>query len=80
MIGVGFQAGRISTLRGVSSLFGETDPIETFRSPRALVAFADLDLVVSESGEYQAPRRRINQRGSLVLRHTLWSIGGRRLP
>jgi len=59
------------------SLFGETDPIETFGSPEQLVAFAGLDLVVSESGEYQAPRRRISKRGSPVLRHTLWSMAHR---
>jgi transposase len=59
------------------SLFGETDPIETFRSPEQLVAFAGLDLVVSESGEYQAPRRRISKRGSPVLRYTLWSMAHR---
>lgn len=59
------------------SLFGETDPIQTFRSPEQLVAFAGLDLVVCESGEYQAPRRRISKRGSPVLRHTLWSMAHR---
>jgi transposase len=56
------------------SLFGETDPIETFRTPAQLVAFAGLDLVVSESGEYKAPHRHISKRGSPFLRRTLWNM------
>lgn len=56
------------------SLFGETDPIETFAAPAQLVAFAGLDLIVSESGEYKAPRRHISKRGSPFLRKTLWGM------
>lgn len=59
------------------SLFGETDPIEAFGSPAQLIAFAGLDLVVSQSGEYQAPRRHISKRGSPFLRHTLWVMAHR---
>ena len=61
----------------VVSLFGETDPIEAFASPAQLIAFAGLDLVVSQSGEYQAPRRHISKRGSPFLRHTLWAMAHR---
>lgn len=72
----------LATLPGASpisivSLFGETDPIEAFASPSQLIAFAGLDLVVSQSGEYQAPRRRISKRGSPFLRHTLWAMAHR---
>ena len=72
----------LMTLPGASplsvvSLFGETDPIEAFASPSQLIAFAGLDLVVSQSGEYQAPRRHISKRGSPFLRHTLWAMAHR---
>ena len=61
----------------VVSLFGETNPIEAFGSPSQLIAFAGLDLVVSQSGEYQATRRHISKRGSPFLRHTLWAMAHR---
>jgi len=61
----------------IVSLFGETDPIAAFTSPAQLIAFAGLDLVVSQSGEYQAPRRHISKRGSPFLRHTLWAMAHR---
>lgn len=72
----------LMTLPGASplsivSLFGETDPIEAFASPAQLIAFAGLDLVVSQSGEYQASRRHISKRGSPFLRHTLWAMAHR---
>jgi transposase len=63
--------------RSAVSLFGETDPITTFNTPSQLVAFAGLDLTVFETGQYQAPRRRISKRGSPVLRHTLWQMAHR---
>lgn len=61
----------------VVSLFGETDPIEAFASPSALVAFAGLDVVVYQSGEYNAARRHISKRGSPYLRRTLWQMAHR---
>jgi transposase len=72
----------LMTLPGASplsvvSLFGETDPFEAFASPSQLIAFAGLDLVVSQSGEYQATRRHISKRGSPFLRHTLWAMAHR---
>lgn len=74
--------GYLATLPGagpisIVSLFGETDPIEAFASPAQLIAYAGLDLVVSQSGEYQAPRRHISKRGSPFLRHTLWAMAHR---
>lgn len=72
----------LGTLPGASpisivSLFGETDPITAFPSPSQLIAFAGLDLVVSQSGEYQAHRRHISKRGSPYLRRTLWIMAHR---
>jgi transposase len=61
----------------IVSLFGETDPIGAFASPSQLIAFAGLDLVVSQSGQYQAPTRHISKRGSPHLRHTLWAMAHR---
>jgi transposase len=69
----------IFTLPGASpirvvSLFGETDPIDTFRTPGQLVAFAGLDMIVFQTGQYDAPRQRISKRGSPFLRRTLWAM------
>jgi transposase len=61
----------------IVSLFGETDPVETFQTPDQLVAFAGLDVTVFQTGEYQAPRRHISKRGSPFLRHTLWAMAHR---
>jgi transposase len=74
--------GHIFTLPGINrlsavSLFGETDPIETFTSGSQLVAFAGLDTTVFQTGQYEAPRRRITKRGSPFLRHTLWNMAHR---
>jgi transposase len=76
--------GYVLTLPGADpikavSLFGETDPIETFRSPKQLVAFAGLDPAVFQTGEYDAPKRRISKRGSPFLRRTLWAMAMRSL-
>lgn len=67
------------TLPGVdairaTSLFAETDPIESFRSPDQLVAFAGLDVTVFQTGQYNAPRRKVSKRGSPFLRRTLWMM------
>ena len=59
-----------NAIRAVS-LYGETDPIRSFPSPDQLVAFAGFDMVVFQTGQYQAPRRRISKRGSPFLRRTL---------
>ena len=63
----------INPIRAVS-LFGETDPITTFKGPEQLVAFAGLDLTLYQTGQYQAPRRKISKRGSPHLRRTLWTM------
>ena len=56
------------------SLFGETDPIATFKGPEQLVAFAGLELTMFQTGQYEAPRRKISKRGSPHLRRTLWTM------
>ena len=38
------------------------------------MAFAGLDLVVRESGEFKGSRRHISKRGSPFLRRTLWQM------
>lgn len=63
----------IDALRAVS-LFGETDPIASFKSPGQLVAFAGLDLSVFQTGQYDAPVRHVSKRGSPHLRRTLWMM------
>jgi transposase len=63
----------IDPIRAVS-LFGETDPIATFKGPEQLVAFAGLDLTLFQTGQYESPRRKTSKRGSPHLRHTLWTM------
>lgn len=59
------------------SLFGETDPITSFRTADQLVAFAGLDLGAWQTGQYTAAKRHISKRGSPYLRRTLWHIAHR---
>jgi transposase len=61
----------------IVSLYGEVDPIETFKRPSQLVAFAGLDPKVFQSGQYDAPRRHVSKRGSPYLRRTLWQMAYR---
>lgn len=61
----------------IVSLYGEISPIEAFKKPSQLVAFAGLDPKVFQSGQYDAPRRRISKRGSPYLRRSLWQMAYR---
>jgi transposase len=61
----------------IVSLYGEVDPIETFKRPSQLVAFAGLDPKVFQSGQYDAPRRHVSKRGCPYLRRTLWQMAYR---
>jgi transposase len=61
----------------IVSLYGEVDPIESFKKPSQLVAFAGLDPRVFQTGQYDAPRRRVSKRGSPYLRRTLWQMAYR---
>jgi transposase len=60
-----------------TSLFGETDPITSFRTADQLVAFAGLDLGAWQTGQYKAPERHISKRGCPYLRKTLWYMAYR---
>lgn len=61
----------------IASLYGEVDPIETFREPSQLVAFAGLDPSVFQTGQYDNPQRHISKRGSPFLRKALWQMAYR---
>jgi len=61
----------------IASLYGEIDPIGTFKEPSQLVAFAGLDATVFQTGQYDNPRRHISKRGSPFLRRTLWLMAYR---
>ena len=63
----------------VVSLYGEVNPIEAFKKPSQLVAFAGLDPKVFQSGQYDAPRRSVSKRGSPYLRRSLWQMAYRAL-
>lgn len=61
----------------IASLYGEIDPIGTFKEPSQPVAFAGLDATVFQTGQYDNPRRHISKRGSPFLRRTLWQMAYR---
>ena len=63
----------------IVSLYGEVSPIEAFEKPSQLVAFAGLYPKVFQSGQYDAPRRKISKRGSPYLRRSLWQMAYRAL-
>jgi transposase len=70
------------TLPGASdlsivSLYGEINPLEAFKNPSQLTAFAGLDPKVFQTGQYDAPRRHISKRGSPYLRKTIWQMAYR---
>jgi len=61
----------------IVSLYGEIGPIEVFAKPSQLVAFAGLDPKVFQTGQYDAPRRKVSKRGSPYLRRTIWLMAHR---
>ena len=52
-------------------ILGEIGNIHRFTSPGKLLAFADLDPSVYQSGNFQARRTKMSKRGSKVLRYAL---------
>lgn len=55
-------------------ILGYIGDINRFNSPKALVAYAGLDPVVYQSGNFQASTTRMSKRGSKLLRYALiWS-------
>jgi len=65
-----------ATPESIVSLYGEITPIASFPDGDKIVAFAGLDPVVVQSGEYPSDQaaviRHISKRGCPYLRHTLW--------
>ncbi|MDD6400225.1 MAG: IS110 family transposase [Lachnospiraceae bacterium] len=63
----------IMTIPGISyikggMILGEIGDIHRFSSPNKLIAYADLDPSVYQSGNFQAKKTRISKRGSKVLK------------
>ena len=52
-------------------ILGEIGDIHRFSNPNKLLAFAGLDPVVYQSGNFKATRTRMSKRGSRVLRYAL---------
>lgn len=61
--GIGFVNGGM--------ILGEVGDIRRFPAPNKLLAFAGLDPMVYQSGNFQAKRTRMSKRGSKVLRYAL---------
>jgi transposase len=55
-----------------ATIISEIGEIDRFNHPKKLVAFADVDPSVFESGKFTASINRITKRGSNRLRHTLY--------
>lgn len=72
------QAGTaITTIPGIGDVLGaiilsEIGDINRFDSPAKLVAFAGLDVKVSQSGEFIGTKNKISKRGSPYLRRAIW--------
>ena len=71
-----FNDSVIMTISGIGYLnggmiLGEIGDIHRFSISKKLLAFADLDLSVYQSGNFNARRTRISKRGSRILRYAL---------
>lgn len=58
-------------------ILGEIGDIHRFDSPGKLVAFAGLDVKVTQSGEFTGTRQKISKRGSPYLRRAIWIAASR---
>ena len=72
----------ITTIPGIGDtlgaiILGEIGDIHRFDAPNKLVAFAGLDVRVSQSGEFTGTRQRISKRGSPYLRRAIWLAASR---
>lgn len=72
----------ITTIPGIGDTLGaiilsEIGDIQRFDAPGKLVAFAGLDVKVTQSGEFTGTRQRISKRGSPYLRRAIWLAAGR---
>ena len=67
----------ITTIPGIGDTLGaiilsEIGDIHRFDAPNKLVAFAGLDVRVTQSGEFIGMRQKISKRGSPYLRRAIW--------
>ena len=60
-------------------ILGEIGDIKRFSNPAKLLAYADLDPVVSQSGKFSAKRAKMSKRGSKLLRYALNQCGMERM-
>lgn len=72
----------ITTIPGIGEtlgaiILGEIGDIHRFDAPNKLVAFAGLDVKVSQSGEFSGTRQKISKRGSPYLRRAIWLAASR---
>ena len=72
----------ITTIPGIGDILGaiilgEIGDIHRFDAPNKLVAFAGLDVRVTQSGEFTGTRQKISKRGSPYLRRTIWLAASR---
>ena len=69
----------ILTIPGVSYILGamiisEINDIKKFSNPSKLLAFAGLDPVVKQSGNFQSDSLKISKRGSTYLRYAIYRV------
>ncbi len=55
-----------------AAILGEIGDIQRFETLKQLVAYAGIDPVVYQSGQFEARQTRMSKRGSPYLRHALW--------
>lgn len=72
----------ITTIPGIGDTLGaiilsEIGDIHRFDAPNKLVAFAGLDVRVTQSGEFTGTRQKISKRGSPYLRRAIWLAASR---
>lgn len=72
----------ITTIPGIGDTLGaiilsEIGDIHRFDAPGKLVAFAGLDVKVTQSGEFNGTRQKISKRGSPYLRRAIWLAASR---
>ena len=72
----------ITTIPGIGDtlgaiILGEIGDIHRFDAPGKLVAFAGLDVRVTQSGEFTGTRQKISKRGSPYLRRAIWLAASR---
>ena len=72
----------ITTIPGIGDTLGaiilsEIGDIHRFDEPGKLVAFAGLDVRVTQSGEFSGTRQKISKRGSPYLRRAIWLAASR---